>query len=128
MLFSSAAGPHDGRRQARLWFQHDRGRVYHVIADDSVHEACREVLLLLKDVLVNSADSSLTEAACTMMGRVLGQQEYMLRTSRVSLWSRAAVRHMDALVQLYAALVNQVSMCGALHDQRNSSEEGVMHE
>lgn len=78
-------------------------------ADASVHEACRETLLLLKDYLVQASRPSLVDLTCSIVGRVLGQQEFMLRSSRVPLWSWAAVRHMDALVQLYCELAQKVS-------------------
>lgn len=78
-------------------------------ADASIHEACREALLLLRDFLVQASRPHLVDLTCSMIGRALGQQEYMLRSSRVALWSWPAVRHMDALVQLYTELMRQVS-------------------
>jgi hypothetical protein len=77
-------------------------------ADTSIHTACREVLLLLRDYLRYSRRPTLVDTACSVVGRALAQQEHMLRSNRVALWSWPAVLHLDALVQLYAEMVVQV--------------------
>lgn len=79
-------------------------------ADASVHEACREALLLLTTYLADASRPGLVDTVCTVLGSTLGQLEHMLRCARVSLWSWAAVGHMDALVQLYTELVQQVRL------------------
>eukprot|EP00775_Hariotina_reticulata_P006738 gene6738-6958_t len=76
--------------------------------DTSIHTACREVLLLLRDYLRYSRRPTLVDTACSVVGRALAQQEHMLRSNRVALWSWPAVLHLDALVQLYAEMVLQV--------------------
>jgi hypothetical protein len=74
---------------------------------------CAELLLLLRDYLRASQQPQLADTACRMLGGVLGQQEHLLRSTRLEHWSVEAVVHMDALVQLYTQLLGQVGLAGA---------------
>lgn len=73
-----------------------------------MYEECRDVLLLLHGYLRTAAIPHIAEAACVEMGRALAHVEHVLRASRVSLWAWPAVQAMDALVQVYAELAQQV--------------------
>lgn len=75
------------------------------------HADCAELLLLLRDYLRASQQPQLADTACRMLGGVLGQQEHLLRCTRLEHWSLEAVVHMDALIQLYTQLLGQVGLC-----------------
>jgi hypothetical protein len=73
-----------------------------------MHGACSQLLLLLVDYLRILHRTTLADTACFMLGGALARQEHMLRSTRVEHWPWEAVQHMDALVQLYAQLLQQV--------------------
>lgn len=73
-----------------------------------MHGVCAQLLLLLVDYLRILHRTKLADTACFMLGGALAQQEHMLRSTRVEHWPWEAVQHMDALVQLYAQLLQQV--------------------
>lgn len=79
-----------------------------------MHGECAELLLLLRDYLRASRQLQLADTACFMLGGVLAQQEHCLRQVRLKHWSVDTVLHMDALIQLYTQLLDQVGWAAVL--------------
>jgi hypothetical protein len=86
-----------------------------------MHGECAELLLLLRDYLQASRQPQLADTACFMLGGVLAQQEHCLRQVQLKHWSIGALLHMDALIQLYTQLLNQVTWMAGLHTVSHAS-------